>query len=59
MLKMKEGNQTRQVSDIVVLGKRPRGRAKMRWMDYISMDMLELRVTPEDAHDRSFWRARI
>ena len=45
--------------DMVMPGKRPRGRPKGRWMDCVRRDMQELRITPEDAQDRIFWKAEI
>jgi len=42
-----------------VPGKRPRGRPRARWMDGVRRDMQALRITPEDAQDRTFWKSRI
>ena len=50
-----EENEVRAVFDMMVPGKRPRGR----WMDCIRSDMQELRINLEDAQDRTFWKSRI
>ena len=49
----------RQVMDIEIPGRRPRGRPRGRWRDLVNRDMRELRVVPEDADDRNLWRRRI
>ena len=51
MQRMEESNEVRAVIDMRVPGKRPRGR----WMDCIRRDMQALRITLEDAQDRTFW----
>ena len=54
--RMEENNEVRVIIvDMIVPGKRPRGR----WMDCVQRDMQELRITPEDAQDRTFWKSRI
>ena len=55
MQRMEENNEVRAVVDMRVLGKRPRGR----WMDCVRRDMQALRITPEDAQDRTFRKSRI
>ncbi|GFR67730.1 hypothetical protein ElyMa_002006900 [Elysia marginata] len=46
----------RQVMDMEVPGRRPRGRPRWRWRDLVDRDMRELRVVPEDADNGDFWR---
>ena len=53
---MEENNE---VGDMRVPVKRPRGRPRGRWEDCVRRDMQALRITPEDAQDRTFWKSRI
>ena len=46
-------------SKCMIVGKRPRGRPRGRWTDCVRRDMQALRITPEDAQDRTFWKSRI
>ena len=55
MQRMEENNEVRAIVDMIVPGKRPRGRR----MDCVRRDMQALRTTPEDAQDRTFWKSRI
>ena len=57
--KMEEDNQVKRTMNMEVLGKRPRGRPRGRWIDRVQRDMQELRIVPEDALDREFWKRRI
>ena len=50
MQRMKENNEVRADVDMIVPGKRLRGR----WMDCLRRDMHELRISPEGAQDRTF-----
>ena len=38
---------------------RERDRDRERWMDCVRSDMQEMRITPEDAQDRTGWKSRI
>ena len=57
--RMEDNNPVKQTMEMVVPGKRPRGRPRGRWKDRIQGDMQTLRITPEDAYDRKFWKSRI
>ena len=46
-------NEVRAVGNMRVPGKRPKGRPRGRWMDGVRRDMQALRITPEDAQERS------
>ena len=59
MQRMEETNEVTAVVDMRVPGKRPRGRPRGRWMGGVQRDMQVLRITPEDAQDRTFWKSRI
>ena len=53
MQRMEEHSEVRAVGDMRVPDKRPRGRQRGRWMDGVRRDVHALRVTPEDAQDRT------
>ena len=57
MQRMEENNEVRAVADMRVPGK-DQGETK-REMDCVRRDMQALRITPEDAQDRTFWKSRI
>ena len=42
--------------DMIVPEKKPKGRPRGRWVDCVRRDMQTLRITPEDAQDRTFWK---
>ena len=54
MQRMEENNEARAIVDMIVPGKRPKGRPRGRWMDCVRRDRQELWITPEDAQDRTF-----
>ena len=45
--------------DMVVTGKRDRGRGKKTWKECVADDMKKLKLKREDAHDRAAWRGSI
>ena len=57
MQSMEGNNEVRAVGDMRVPGKRPRGGPRGKWMDGVRRDMQVLRITPEDAQDRTFWKS--
>ena len=59
MQRMEENNEVRAIVEMMVPGKRPGGRPRGRWMDCVRRDMQALRITPEEAQDRTFWKSRI
>ena len=59
MQRMEENNEVRAIVDMRVPGKRPRERPRGRWMDCVQRHMQALRITPEDAQDRTFCKSRI
>ena len=55
----KQESNLRQVIDMEIPGRRPKGRPRGRWRDLVNRDIRDLWVVPEDADDRNFWRRRI
>ena len=57
----KEGR--RDFKSLTVVGKRPLGRPKRRWEDYIRMDLKEIGINKtnwvDSAQDRDYWRAPV
>ena len=47
------------VYEMEVIGKRSRGRQKIRWGDCLTKDMQEKKLKKEDAMDRERWRNKI
>ena len=58
LLRMDDKNKVK-VWKMSVPGKRRQGRTKMRWMDNIRKDMLEMGLKMEDAQTREFWSKEI
>ena len=48
MHRMEENNEVRAIVDMMVL-----------WVDGVRRDKQELRITPEEAQDRTFWKSKI
>ena len=59
MQRMEEHKEVRAVGDMRVPEQMPMGRARGRWMDGVRRDVQPLRITPQDAQDRTFWKSRI
>ena len=59
MQRIDENNEVKAIVDMIVPGKRPRERPRGRWIDCVRRDMQALRITPEDAQDRTFLKSRI
>ena len=57
--RMENIDEVKTTMEKEVQGRRRRGRSRKRWIDCIRKDLKDLRVDPEDALERSFWRARI
>ena len=56
--RMEENNWVRKSMEMVVEGRRRRGRPAMRWLDNIRADMRMRGVVEEEAHDRGLWRRK-
>ena len=55
MQRMEENNEVRAIIvDVMMPGKRPRGRPRGKWVDCVRRDMREQRITPEDVQDKTF-----
>ena len=62
MQRMEENNEVRAVGDMRVPGKGQGGdQVGDGWLAFegICCHMQALRITPEDAQDRTFWKSRI
>ena len=56
---MEVHNEVRTIVDMIMPGKSPKGRLRRRCIDCVRRDLQELRIIPEDAQDRTFWKSRI
>ena len=50
---------TRKILQMIVDGKRNRGRPKLRWRDLVKEDMARNQITTEIAEDRKYWHVMI
>ncbi len=55
----KEDDGVKRAQNLVVDGRRPRGRPRKTWTDVVKSDMKERNMTRELAHDRTAWRAAV
>ena len=53
-MRLEENDEVRAIVDMMVPGKRRRGRPRGKMMDFVRRDMQELRIIPDDAQDRTF-----
>ena len=60
---MEEGRSAFKMLTCKTTGKRPLGRPRRRWEDYIRMDHKEISINTRDwvdsAQDRDYWRALV
>ena len=59
VMRMKDNNKVKTLMNMMVPGKRSRGRPKARWIDRIMKDMRDLKIKEDDTQNRKFWRSRI
>ena len=57
--RMEDGNKVRRTMEMVVEGRRSRGRPKLRWIDNIKKDVELHDLTGLDVFDRAQWRKRV
>ena len=58
MQRMEENNEVRAVVDMRVPGQDQGETKTKRWMDCVRTDMQTLRMTSEDAKDRTLWKSK-
>ena len=51
-----EGSMLREIEELEVAGRRPRGRPKKRWKDVVLQDMQQLNINEDMAMNRDNWR---
>ena len=59
VMRREETHITRSTLIMTVMGKRPRGRPKMRWLDRLKSDMRTYGINPEMATDRERWAVMV
>ena len=50
-----EGSMLREIEDLEVEGRKPRGRPKRRWNDLVKEDLRILNINEELAEDKELW----
>ena len=58
-MRREETRITRSTLNMTVVGTRPRGRPKMRWLDRLKSDMRIYGINPEMATDRERWAVMV
>ena len=59
VMRREETHITRSTLNMTVMGTRPRGRPKMRWLDRLKSDMRSYGINPEMATDRERWAVMV
>ena len=59
MRRREEGESLATIRDLMVEGRRPRGRPRKSWLDNLQEDMRFLDIADEMARDRERWRFAI
>ena len=54
-----EGRVLREIQEMEVAGRRPRGRPRKRWMDVVQEDLCQIGATEDAPADRRSWRRTI
>ena len=54
-----EDNISRHIMDMVVPGKRRRGRSKLRWIDNNREDMTKYELTADVTENRQYWKMMV
>ena len=54
-----EDNLSRKIMDIVVPGKRRRGRPRRRWIDNNREDMSKYELTADMTENRQYWKMMV
>ena len=59
VMRREETHITRSTLNMTVMGTRPRGHPKMRWLDRLKSDMRIYGINPEMATDRERWAVMV